>query len=246
LGFSSIELLSNYCDDEYHRRIFSAYRNETIDPSVESSNADTHNLIIPPPLTDSLLLKNVTKEFQAASESRNRSRVDLNCSSASKENEINPCEVAWISTPGGFGAAQINNFMTRYITENIGWEVETNGAFGWSNKLGWATNKQNASFSLHFPNVTKDLNSLNVAYLKSYGEKWEGSRSKFSGTKYGSGNEPVFAQEISGVHNTTASLTIIEKILFSQTVRKGESLDVQIDLISGNTFKILGLMLCAF
>jgi hypothetical protein len=246
LGFSSIELLSNYCADELHRRTFSTSMDEIDQPLAESLNNGTYTPILPPPLTESLLLSNVTKEFQATLDSMDRSEINFNCSSISKENRQNPCEVAWISTPGGFQAGQIKNFMNIFTTHNNGWEVETNGAFGWSNKVGWATNQPNSSFTLHFSNVTTDLNTLNVAHLKSYGEKWEGSRSKFSGTSYGSDNKTIFVQEISGLHNITASLTIIEKISFSQTVRKGESMDVRVDLVSGNTFKILGLMLCAF
>jgi len=250
LGFSCIELLSNYCDDEYHRRSsISGYRNRTRNSLPhDPPNIEVHPPILPPRLTDSLLLRNVTEEFQAALDSSNSTELGSNsCSSISKENPVNPCEIAWISTPGGFGIQQIQNFMNRFSTNNTGWEVEVNGASGWSNKLGWATNKPNSSFALHFPNVGKDLNTLTVAYLKSYGERWEGSSSKFSGIKHdGSENKTVFVHEISGVHNLTASLTMIEQISFSETVRKGESLDVQVDLISGETFKILGLMLCAF
>jgi hypothetical protein len=129
LGFSCIELLSNYCDDEYHRRSISGYRNGTNSLPYDLPDTKVHPPILPPRLTDTLLLSNVTEEFQAALDSSNRTEVGSGCSSVSKENEDNPCEIAWISTPGGFGISQITHFMNRFSINNTGWEVEMNGAY---------------------------------------------------------------------------------------------------------------------
>lgn len=251
LGFAAIELLSNYCDDEYRRRDVESLQttspknlNETQKPiSALSPDNNRRSVLLPPPLTESLLWNNVTVEFQSLMVSNDEETVKLNCS-AIASNERNPCEVAWISTPGGFGVGNIDNFMKKYSENIIGWSTENNMAAGWSNKIGWTANQPNATFSLRFANVSKDLHSLTVAHLISYGEKWEGSLARFTGMdRYGN---QIFTQDISGVHNITASPTMTQKILFSQAIQKGETLTVKVDLVSGKTFKVMGFMLCAF
>ena len=53
-------------------------------------------------------------------------------------------------------------------------------------------------------------------------------------------------EEISGVYGDgyTYSLTLSRTMSLSDVVLKGESLNIDVDLISGSHFKIMGMMLC--
>ena len=289
LGFASLELLSNYCDDEYVKRKQEIIMNQgttllTDDSDHEGPSMEIHEigdegikkknnyLFLPPPLTRDLMLKNAEADFNAALESAYKSNANMNCSSTSIGNNTsteianidkNPCIVAWISTPDGYGANDISIFM-KYNTWRSGrpidgWQVEKQSSEGWKNKVGWVANRLNATFSLQFDNIAKDVNTVTIFFLRSYGEKWKDSRAKFAisheNSRTGNGDGRIVSGapdtsrivsegEIEGFHNTTSSLTTLQEFQLSDTIRKGESMSVKVDVVSGSTFKIMGIMIC--
>ena len=141
-----------------------------------------------------------------------------------------------------------------------GWQTEKNVQEGWSNKIGWVANKANATFTLQFDNIQKDVNVVTIFLLRSYGEKWENSRAKFlisrvtkeetkgadgdGDGRVSNGTNVFLEDEISGVHNDTHSLTLSQELNLSDTIHKGENLSIKVDLLSGSTFKIMGMMIC--
>ena len=44
--------------------------------------------------------------------------------------------------------------------------------------------------------------------------------------------------------NTTTSPTLAETIQLSETIKKGESITIDVNLILGNNFKVMGLLIC--
>ena len=309
MGFASLELLSNYCDDEYVAR--SKMLNQTqankedalqihhgasntsatitadIDIGKDGNGNVTNSvllqknhLFLPPALTRKTMLKQSAIDFTTALETARKSYTTLNCSAkneSSKRNsnhteegqevlvlDMSPCIVSWIATPGGFDAGSINRFMKKNSRTSgkpiDGWQTEKNMKDGWSNKIGWVANKANATFTLQFDNIQKDVNAVTIFFLRSYGEKWENSRAKFlisrvtkeetkgadgDGDGRDSDGTNVFLEdEISGVHNDTHSLTLSQELNLSDTIHKGENLSIKVDLLSGSTFKIMGMMIC--
>lgn len=113
LGYASLELLVNYCDDEHRERTMIASNNTTDD--AEGSIHDSTTMIrqtnnnkndfffyLPPPLTRELLLKNATNEFTAAKTVARQSYSELKCTGSTRtENDENgaletqnPCTIA--------------------------------------------------------------------------------------------------------------------------------------------------------
>ena len=225
-------------------------------------------LFLPPPLTRDLLLANATAEFEAALDLSHRTYVEYGCTTSDNNKDDddnnnndngssvvdrNPCVVAWISTPGNRDAKWISGFMKQYNTKIDGWQSERSNSEGWSNKDGWIASKANATFSLRFPEVEKDVKTVSIYFMRSYGEKWKDSNARFTMSRLlpnqnQINNSTMVSQvEIAGVHaddNFTYSLSLSETIHLSETVAKGETLDLQVDLLSGSHFKVMGMMLC--
>ena len=299
MGFASLELLSNYCDDEYVARstrmnqaqankedalqIRHVEKNNTssatqIDTGRDGNEINSvlqkNHLFLPPALTRSTMLKNSKIDFTTALDSAHTSYTTLNCSAIDHYSNSNqtedqgeggvaldksPCIVSWIATPGGFDAGSIQQFMrqnSRTSGKPIdGWQTEKNMQEGWSNKIGWVANKANATFTLQFDNIQKDVNVINIFFLRSYGEKWKDSGAKFTISRVtndetksadgdGDGTNILLEDQISGVHNDTHSLTLSQELNLSDPIHKGESLSIRVDLVSGSTFKIMGMMVC--
>ena len=104
-----------------------------------------------------------------------------------------------------------------------------------------------------FPNVSKKIRTVSIYFLRSYGEKWKDSKAKFTAyrlpaeDKNLTGAKMVSEMSIVGVHASEDykySLTRFESMRLNETITKGETLDLQIDLESGTTFKVMGMMLC--
>jgi hypothetical protein len=67
------------------------------------------------------------------------------------------------------------------VVENNGWgPVVDLAAGGWSRKLGLVASSGGATLILRMTNITKEVQMLNLQTLKSYGEKWEGSKAQFA------------------------------------------------------------------
>ena len=279
VGFASLELLINYCDDEYNARTAPNYNNNTAvngNETVTGTETNTitkddtrkNKLFLPPPLTRDLLLENATAEFDAALDVAHQSFIDNNCNSSGSSSSIleedqSPCMISWISTPGNYNANAINRFMKTYTTVINGWEAEKNSAEGWSNKDGWIATKAGASFTLQFKNIQKNVKTVTLYFLRSYGDKWKDSNAKFTISRLkentddnGSNNATdakedvttiLSEEEIAGVHadeDYKYSLTLSQTISLSDVVLKGETLNIEAELISGSHFKIMGMMIC--
>jgi hypothetical protein len=270
VGFASLELLTNYCDDEYNARTYAVAENVIVklDHTDAKSMKDTireNKLFLPPPLTRDLLLNNATEEFNAALDAAHQSFVDNNCTSIGNgkmeegEIDLSPCNaISWLAAPGAYDGNAIKRFMRRWSTANVGWDTERSNAEGWSNKDGWIATKANAKFTMKFDNLEKDVRTVTFYFIRSYGDKWKDSNAKFVisrlNEKTGSiGNATgadevtiLLEQDIAGVHaqpDYNYSLTLSETMSISD-VKKGETLNIEVDLTSGQHFKIMGLMLC--
>ena len=275
VGFSALELLINYCDDEYNALAVAALaaaredgdalgaqgepKETERDLPMTKEKMKQEKLFLPPPLTREFLHQNATAEFDAAVESSYRIYIDNDCGAAAGNRidvlDKSPCSQSWISTPGNFDSNKISRFMKKYNTNNDGWEAERQSKEGWSNKDGWVATKPNATFTLRFPSVEKEIKTVSIYFLRSYGEKWKDSSARFTtlrlppgATETASATSKVVSEyDIPGIHadeNFTYSLTLSETMRLSETVKKGETVDIKVDLVFGSHFKIMGMMLC--
>ena len=238
VAFSFLEMLSNYCDDEYRKR-----------SDGEDDNSGIRNAlnvpILPPPLTKELMLKNVTRAWDVSKAGGFQSSPDVDCKDRSGD-ILDPCIVSWIAQPGLFGYPLIEEFKDKYeIANNGGWAVERSGD-SWAQKVGIEASRPNASMTLRFKNIASDVKTVTIFFMKSYGEKWKDSRAKFS-VRSSANETALFAEfELSGENDVPYSLTYSEKFELVTTVNKGESLSLRFDLVKGSAFKVLGMMLCLY
>jgi hypothetical protein len=277
VGFGSLNLLTNYCGDEYARRMknmdkhqhddsknddsipaggVDADNNSSVRQNFSNHNHDDNLVLLVPPLTNNLLLKNVTAEFTAAK----TTNISSACDSSSDGGDHNPCAFAWITTtPDGFGHRQLNSFMHKYGGD-LSKQWQAGGS--WIEKIGWEPNVANATFTLSFESFDKEVTSATVFYMQSYGEKWADSKARFTvsadiGDQNNTATTAIYTtdkddegfsilshKDLLGVHNETTSITASAKITFSKPVPVGKRMKMKVDLISGSTFKIIGLMFC--
>mmetsp|Transcript_755 Transcript_755/g.1212 ORF Transcript_755/g.1212 Transcript_755/m.1212 type:complete len:83 (-) Transcript_755:499-747(-) len=82
--------------------------------------------------------------------------------------------------------------------------------------------------------------------MKSYGEKWSGSRARFSLFREGY-ESPIWAEELRYYPESKISVTDSHKFDLGESgITVGERGRFEAELIGGQTFKIAGLALCAF
>ena len=273
VGFTTMNLLQNYCGDEYIARTASNTTRSIVHGSVEEvieaskrddatdkddsddkdnalkRNIGKHKLYLPPPLTRELLLENATAEFDTALNDAHHSFIENNCTNYTPEEYFSPCIVSWISTPGGFRSRQIARFVRNHATSREDWGVEHQMREGWGNKIGLVTSVANSTLTLRFRQITKSVKTFTLYFMRSYGEKWKDSLAKItvSQIRENDNAEVVLENTISGIFedvNTTVSLTLTETMVFEKSFMKGETFEVKVDLISGNHFKIMGIFLC--
>ena len=83
--------------------------------------------------------------------------------------------------------------------------------------------------------------------LRSYGEKWEGSKLKVQAW---SGDKLLASDEIIGFHDKNTSETynikmkLIDKESASPGIPVGSDLKITFELVGGTTFKISGMAIC--
>lgn len=245
IGFGYLELMSRYCGDEYQARM--TQKNGKGD--VEQLK-DDRAFFLPPPLTNQLLLKNISAEVAASKDATTLRE----CDAKTEHDDHNPCPLAWIASPGLVTQHRyIGWFMNRYKTEVHDWEVEndySNG--GWQGKFGWVATSPNATFTLAFDGFEKEVKTVTMIILRSYGEKWKDSQAQVTVSvdlndvidDESSQYEIVGTMNIWGVHNQTASPTVPETVDLVKSIPSGRKMKVKVEMVSGSTFKIMGMAFC--
>jgi lysophospholipase L1-like esterase len=130
-----------------------------------------------------------------------------------------------------------------YLSSNEGWSAEAD-----NNKLGWVPSSGLGSkFTLEFKKVPQPVQMMTWMIMRSYGEKWEGSKLKVEAW---SGNKKLASDEIVGFHDKKTSETynikmkLIDQDSESPGIPAGSDLKVTFELVGGTTFKISGMAIC--
>lgn len=232
LGYGALNLMTKYCSEQYNKHL----KTEKAIDSTENRNRSVH---LPPPLTKDLLLKNATSEVIAAEE---KSVMTLKCDDTAVDH--NHCSLAWISSPGIFDWQNMKHFLRTYQTENSGWKAENNFSNGGhQGKFGIVPTHPNSSVNLSFQGFQKDIKTMTITRLVSYGEKWKDSRARFT---LKMGTSTIATEEISGEHNFKYSLTLPQTVTLREAIPKGQPFTLKVDLIGGTLFKILGISFCKY
>lgn len=132
------------------------------------------------------------------------------------------------------------------------WSTEGNRAGDGRPRIGWVATAANATFTITVKDTDHDgIMSMSIVAMKSYGRKWEKSRLRvrvWDQGKAGQGPQSqILDVEIEGVHDLPISVYFDHKFyLGTGGILKGNWVKAQFDLIGGTTFKIQGLLFCAW
>jgi hypothetical protein len=199
---------------------------------------------LPPPLTPELRLDNVTQEWKALSAREDELLQAVDCHAASYSH--NKCIFSWVS---GLSLQQNNK---TWIEELFG--VHQTGPTEWfledaGGKLGLVPSKVGDSTVLEFSNLKQPIGSITFFTMKSYGPKWEDSRLRVetSGrmrTQSSPWEDLAAERFFEGIHSKNTSEMYTEKIALPDPIPVGGSLRLRYTLVSGATFKIMGLAVC--
>jgi len=199
LVFAFAQAIAGYCENEYFVEEMGRMNRDSM---ISDRVTELINTVPPPRLTTDLMLSNVTQAWR-------RSVIDQRLRKSTCSDDTYgkaPCSFAFIAGPAGTvrNGGQLNGYLKRFGAQTDGWKpVVDLAAGGWSKKLGLVAVKDNAFFALKLANIEKEIRILNLQTLKSYGEKWEGSKASFTLTVENPG-KPLWTDtfEIEGFHDS--------------------------------------------
>ena len=211
---------------------------------------------IPPPLSDELSLEHITQLWRDDTQananlwSPRNECIDLGHidDNVGHESLPKPCIYSWVSNLERKldNPQRLTDKLKPHITSNGGWSAVDD-----NNKLGWVpTSGLGSKFTLEFKNISQPVRAVTWMVMKSYGEKWQGSKLKVD---VWSGETLMATEEILGTHDKKTSETYNIKMRLgkqhaaTQTeegVSVGSDLRIVVELIGGTSFKISGMAIC--
>ena len=177
LVYAIAQALAGFCENEMFVEEMARMKRPTMIPHQVT---ELMSAVPPPRLTTDLMLSNVTQAWQQNAREWQRNR-QATCSDDTFGKA--PCLFAFIAGPAGTvrNSVQLRRYLKPYTVENDGWvPVVDLAAGGWSRKLGLVASKDKATLTLKLTNIEKEIRTVNLQTLKSYGEKWEGSKARFT------------------------------------------------------------------
>jgi lysophospholipase L1-like esterase len=192
---------------------------------------------LPPRLTQNLLIEDVTALWK-------HSQDEVACDSQEQHHHEVKCPFSWIS---GLSLQQnnqtwIKEYFQRRASLWEGWQISDDGG-----KLGLVpTNGTTSQLVLDF-SFSQPIRAVTFFIMKSYGEKWEGSRLEVRLKSQEQSNvwKDIQVREMVGFHGKNTSEMYTEAFKLSQPIPVGSSLRLGAKLVGGTTFKLLGLAVCS-
>lgn len=197
---------------------------------------------LPPELNANTSLDDISFKW----EKNHLSLFDASSCKASEHPLIESCAYSWI---GGLERKfdkpkHLETRMESVLVSNNGWEASND-----NNKLGFQAKEKGGSFEMKFEPRNLEIQTINFMVMTSYGEKWEGSKIRVDVfvDRFGKeeSNKPIKTQEISGFHDRQTSETYDYKLdLEGERAVATDTLRVRVELVSGTTFKFMGMAIC--
>ena len=158
------------------------------------------------------------------------------------------CIFSWVA--GINNMSRNKTFVEEYFdkvrdVETTKWKLSDDG-----DKLGYVPSSVGDTEILTFARTTQTLRSITFFNMKSYGQRWEGSKitvqTEMMATNDGSIWQLLDRHEFDGFHAKNTSEMYTEPITLSRAISPGESLRIRYESsgVMGTTFKIMGLAVC--
>jgi hypothetical protein len=157
------------------------------------------NTVPPPKLSPKLLLSTITSEWQDTA-----ARMRENDAACYGEIfDETPCTFAFLAGPYATVQTpeQLNHYLQPFLVKNRGWKpLMEYGANRNVEKPGLVAGSANASMTLRMTNITKEVHTVKLQTIKSYGENWTDSRARFTLTVENQGSTYRTQFDVQGFH----------------------------------------------
>jgi hypothetical protein len=269
IAYNLLNLATTYCAGEmwnskplHHRMLYNTTIINGLPEFKKGSQVGSTKPIAPPEhvllpeLTPTLQLKNITAAWRKDSGDKS---LGHDCTKQDSTASIMRCPFSWVSgITDKFSTTQTSKeawMKERFssVAKDFGdWYLaDIPKKHGLSPRLNATIG---AEMTLQFTNLNQSIHEITMFTMKSYGENWDNSRVKltiFDHQVVGVEADTSVAwkliksAELEGFHNKTTSEMYTERIVLSEPVSAGRSLKLTVTLVSGKTFKIMGLAICS-
>jgi len=253
VAYNSWNMASTYCsmttnqqsqqnasgEIEYHATAdgFPPLTNQHVVPSPKPRHVHQS---LPPLVTQDLSLEHVSSLWENATDAAAK-KTQEDCLDESQS----PCLFGWILGLDN-DMKIVKQVFETYTTVNKGWDFMVD-----YKKWGWVpVDGVSSQLVMEFPNVTQPIRSISLLYMKSYGERWKDSVLRVSCLSRLS-NTTEWVQLLhqddflAGTHAKNTSESYTHEIMLAKQVSSGSHLRVELELVNGSTFKIMGLTVCS-
>jgi hypothetical protein len=195
---------------------------------------------LPPLLTNNLSLVDITDKWRA--NARNIPNTSLVCSHSNESR----CIYSWINgLEWEETSASIETKFAPFVKHQGKWSVIDDTG---RHKFGWVPAEKDSELLFEFRNLTRPIGTVTLFPMKSYGEKWRDSNSRFrfmSQEDEAASWSELITTDISGVHDRNTSETYTVSIDLPSAIPKNANLRMSMTLTNGTTFKLMGLSVCS-
>jgi hypothetical protein len=222
--------------------------------------------VLPPPLTPSLRLDDVSALWKQDAEAIQALNIHNRTSTLSACDEIpaRKCMFSWVN---GMDPTQsiavVQHLFQPFVVSKGGWKISE---YRKSGKYGWhpTQNLHPSTLTLQFTHVTQPIRRVGVFYMKSYGPKWDNSTTRLDfftrrnpqylvsvpSLQHDDNNNSTdwtskLSMQLLGYHAKQTTETYVERIRFDEPVTVSDSLRINMTFLDGMKFKLQGLALCS-
>eukprot|EP00591_Stephanopyxis_turris_P004964 CAMPEP_0195512904 /NCGR_PEP_ID=MMETSP0794_2-20130614/4697_1 /TAXON_ID=515487 /ORGANISM="Stephanopyxis turris, Strain CCMP 815" /LENGTH=604 /DNA_ID=CAMNT_0040640789 /DNA_START=316 /DNA_END=2130 /DNA_ORIENTATION=+ len=205
-------------------------------------------------------------EQQLLQQQHHRVHSDSSC-------QQSPCIAAWLSSPNAGkvkNPSDISDTLSPFIVENKGWNPQSDMMAGWSRKSGLVATDTGAKIVLEYANIPLTVQVFTIMTLKSDAAKYMNGVAKFTIRILSGGDQKKKKKrkkmkekydisfeikggrekgDSSGNSDNSAPPHITYPFEFNvgenNKAEVGDTVRMEIELIEGQSFKILGMMFCS-
>ena len=176
-----------------------------------------------------------------------------------EKNVLSKCPFGFFAGPQGTvtRVTEFQKYIQPFVVHNRGWEVLSDMSTGWSRKTGLVAVEPKAQIVLAVHQTTQEIRYLHLMTLRSNQEPWNQGKARFrlailppnqqqqqQPQQQEAPQETSF--EIAAYHDKDVPVTYHFSLDFEQhKAPVGSDVMLSIELVEGQSFKVLGLMLCS-
>jgi hypothetical protein len=240
MSYYFLVLASTYCSME---------RSPTTQQSIYSNQThhedDDHfdPRALPPRLTPTSSLADISERWSTSIQHVRSSDEGIESCAEYRESHpeaVDRCSFNWIGSRTKI-ASKIEDIFRPYLMKTSRWKVDVNG-----HKAGWSPVLPTDRFVFETrikSTGAAETRSMVLLYMKSWGDKWDNSTAEVK--VWNNADTLLARQELLGFHEKQTSEIYPSEFRFSTAAAPNSTVKVEVRLVAGTTFKIMGLAICS-